>query len=495
MSLSNFKKFSANAKFHAIQIEIELARRSLSEFIRQAWHLVEPAEYVHGWHIDAMSEHLQAITDGKINRLLINIIPGGMKSLITNVFWPAWEWGPRKLAHYKYLCASHKQDLSVRDNIRMRRLVMSDWYRSRYPHVILQKDQNEKIKFENTNTGFKEAMAAGSITGSRGDRVIIDDPLSVDDAQSKVILESRELWFTEAVPTRLINPEHSAIIVIMQRLHDRDTSGLILARKLGYTHLMLPMEFEPHRKCVTSIGFEDPRQNEGDLLFPERFPRHVVDRDKDVLGSYAVAGQFQQRPTPREGAIIKLDWLSNRFNIPRDGSGKIRLNDFRERYQSWDTAFKEGEENDYSVCTTWGLKDDGFYLLHRFKMRVDFPTLEQRALELAAHFVPNQILIEDKASGQSLVQAMKRRTRLPVKAVKIDRDKTARLNAVSGYVEAKRLWLPANEDWVSDYVDELTTFPACAKDDQVDSTTQFLLEIALRRESSLQIINGSPIGR
>lgn len=475
---------------------IEKAENSLSEYIKQAWHVIEPgSEYIHNWHVDAIAEHLQAVTDDEINRLFINIPPGTSKSLILNVFWPSWEWGARSMPSLRYLSASHKQDLAVRDNIRMRRLVMSEWYRKRYPHVRLMKDQNAKIKFENDKTGFKEAMAAGSITGSRGDRVLIDDPLSVDDAQSKTILESREFWFTEAVPTRVISPEKSAIVLIMQRLHDRDTSGLILSKELDYVHLMLPMEFEPERKCKTKIGFEDPRTELGELLFPERFPREVVDRDKKVLGSYAFAGQMQQRPTPREGAIVKLAWMQNRYYIVRDTYGKVSLKDFTERYQSWDTAFKEGEENDYSVCTTWGLKENGFYLINRFKMRMDFPTLEQKAIEIGAEYMPNQIFIEDKASGQSLVQALKRRTRLPVKAVKVDRDKTARLNAVSGFFESGRVFLPHNESWVNDYVEEMTTFPAAAHDDSVDSTTQFLLQVALKREGYVPMHHGSLIGR
>ena len=476
----------------------EKCEKSLSEFIKQAWHIVEPgARYAHGWHIDAMAEHLEAVTNGQITRLLINVPPGAMKSLIVNVFWPAWEWGPKKMPHLRYLTASHSQNLAVRDNIRLRRLIMNDWFRYRYPHVILMKDQNAKIKFENNKLGFSEATAAASITGSRADRVKIDDPLSVDDAESKVILESRELWFTEAVPTRLVSPEFSAIVLIMQRLNQLDTSEQAI--KMGYEHLMLPMQFETERRCKTSIGFVDPRTEEGELLFPERYPLHVVEKLKQVIGSYATAGQLQQRPSPREGSIIKVEWLKNRFIVPRDANGKIKLNDFKERYQSWDTAFKEGEENDYSVCTTWGLKDDGFYLLHRLRMRMDFPTLEQKAIELANHYLPNQILIEDKASGQSLVQAFKRKTRLPVKAVKIDRDKTARLNAISGYFEAMRVWLPANEVWVEEvdggYIEEMTTFPNGNHDDQVDSTSQFFLEIVLRRESALGIIHGSILGR
>jgi predicted phage terminase large subunit-like protein len=418
-----------------------------------------------------------------------------MKSLILNVFWPAWEWGPKHLTHLRGLGISHKQDLALRDNIKLRRLITSDWYKERYPHVVLRRDQNSKIKFENTHTGFNEIMAFGSITGSRGDRVRIDDPLSVEDAKSKIILASREFLFKEAVPTRLVSPEFSVIVLIMQRLHEMDTTALAL--ELGYEHLMLPMEFEPERRCKTNIGFIDPREEDGELLFPARFPRHVVDRDKKSLGKYGHAAQNQQRPAPREGAIIKAEWLKNRFRVQKDAAGNVILNFYDEIYQSWDTAFKEGQENDYSVCTTWGVRENGFYLLHRWKMRVDFPTLEQRAIELANYFKPNQIFIEDMASGQSLIQAIKRRTRLPVKAVKIDRDKSARLNAVSGYFEANRVFLP-DEPWVDEpdgYAYELTTFPAVKHDDSVDSTSQFLLEVALRREARLKPSSGSTIAR
>ena len=159
---------------------------SLATFVEQAWAIVEPGQdYVHGWHIDAMAEHLEAITygDEDYNRLLINIPPGHMKSLMVSVFWPAWEWGPCHMPHMRYLCASHSLELGIRDSMRMRRLITSDWYQARWPHVKLTADQNQKTKFENTATGFRQATAAGSITGSRGDRVIIDDPHSVEGAE------------------------------------------------------------------------------------------------------------------------------------------------------------------------------------------------------------------------------------------------------------------------------------------------------------------------
>ena len=307
-----------------IDVEAELDRirkrkceLSLSAFVKQSWSIIEPGQaYVHGWHIDFICSHLEAITNGHMledgtpyNRLLVNVPPGTMKSLLIGVFWPAWEWGPRNMPHLRYVCASHSQDLAVRDGLRMRRLVQSEWYQKHWgDRVKLTGDQNQKTKFENMATGFRQAAAAGSITGSRGDRVIIDDPLSVDDAASEAVRTSTKTWFLEAVPTRLNNPKSSAIVVVMQRLHEEDVSGVILEKDLGYDHIMLPMRYDPSRSMPTVLGYADPREMDGELLFPQRFPVEVVDRDEKAMGPYATAGQFQQTPEPRGGGIIKREW-------------------------------------------------------------------------------------------------------------------------------------------------------------------------------------------
>jgi hypothetical protein len=259
-------------KIDAEQTLIDISRdeceENLVEFIRQSWPIIEPgAEYFHNWHVDMISESLEAITygfeleDGSYyNRLLINVPPGMMKSLLTNVFWPAWEWGPKNMPHMRYVCASHSLDLAIRDSTKMRRLIESEWYQARWgDRVKITKDQNQKTKFETTATGFRQAVAAGSITGARGDRVIIDDPLSVDDASSEAVRNSRKEWFLESVPTRLNKPMESAIIVIMQRLHEEDTSGIILSKGLGYDHIMLPMRYDPGRAFATMLDLEDPR--------------------------------------------------------------------------------------------------------------------------------------------------------------------------------------------------------------------------------------------
>jgi hypothetical protein len=199
----------------------QLCEESLSEFIKQAWHIVEPANpYVGNWHIDFIARHLEAITYGEITRLLINVPPGAMKSLLTNVFWPAWEWTQNP--SLRYICTAHSQNLAIRDSIKMRRLITSDWYRERWGDVVkLTADQSAKTKFENTATGFREAVAFESMTGVRGDRVTIDDPHSVDSALSDVQRESTINTFLEAVPTRLTNPKESAIVVIMQSCYSR----------------------------------------------------------------------------------------------------------------------------------------------------------------------------------------------------------------------------------------------------------------------------------
>ena len=261
-----------------------------------------------------------------------------MKSLATNVFWPAWEWGPRDMPGNRYVCASYSQDLTIRDNRRTRMLVKSKWYQALWgDRVQIDPEQDSKIRFDTTRRGFKVATSVGGLgTGERGDRVIIDDPHNIKEGDSEVVLKSTLLWFTEVMPTRLNDPRTSPIIIIMQRVNAQDISGHVLSSDFGYTHLMLPMEFEPDRKCIIEVtGFEDPRTEENELLWKERMPRRVVERDKKVLGSYATAGQYQQRPSPRGGGLFKSMWF-NIIDIKPLGGKAV---------QAWDLAATEDDAN------------------------------------------------------------------------------------------------------------------------------------------------------
>ena len=334
-----------------IAIEREACRRSLVTFIKRAWHVIEPGQpYAHGWHLDAIAEHLEAVTAGQITRLLINIPPGTMKSMATAVFWPAWEWGPRGMPHIRFIGASHEEGLATRDNLKMRRLVQSPWFQALWP-TDLTGDQNQKTYFENASTGWRQSCPVKSMTGRRGDRVLWDDPHSVEDAYSEPAMLTATRIFRETLPTRLNNPDSSAIIVVMQRLSQKDISGEIIERDLGYEHLCLPMEYEGPRKA-TSIGFTDPRTTPGELLFPARFPREVVDRDKKIMGDYAVAGQFQQRPAPPSGGRIKPGQMPIVDALP---AGVL------EWCRGWDLA--STEDGAYTVGVKMGRLADGRYVI------------------------------------------------------------------------------------------------------------------------------------
>lgn len=453
---------------------------SLSAFIKHAWAVIEPGQpYIHGWHIDAICEHLEAITAGDINRLLINIPPGTMKSLAVGVFWPAWEWGPKGKPSTRIVAASHEQGLAVRDNLRARRLIASDWYQGFWgSSVVLTKDQNAKIKFENDATGFRQAAAAGSITGARGDRVIIDDPHSVEGASSEAQRNSVVDWFLEAVPTRLNNPDRSAIVVVMQRLHDRDVSGVILAKDLGYDHLCLPMEFETGRACKTSIGFVDPRTEDGELLFPARFSRETVERDKKVMGSYAVAGQFQQRPAPRDGAMFKRAWFADRIvNAAPSGSKRIR---------AWDLAAtqkKAGNNPDWTAGVRVSRSDDGaFYIEHVLRLQ-ESPGAVEKTLKATAEAdgigvavrLPQDPGQAGKAQAETLVRLL---AGFDVKATSISGDKETRARPAAAQAEAGNVYI-VRGDWNETFLDELCSFPTGAHDDMVDAFADALNGLAL----------------
>lgn len=462
------------------------AEESLADFAIQAWHILEPStELKWGWAMEAICDHLEAVTRGEVKRLLMNVPPGSMKSLLTGVLWPAWEWGPKGLASKRFLSTAHKQDLAVRDNMKCRRLIQSEWYQSRWP-ITITGDQNSKLKFENNKTGFREAMAFTSMTGSRGDRVILDDPLSVDDANSEAALLAAESTFREALPTR-VNNDESAIVVIMQRLHEKDTSGIILAEKLPYVHLMLPMRFESTRRCSNQI-FTDPRKTEGELLFPERFPEQTVTELEKTLGEYATAGQLQQRPSPAGGGILKVShfqlWPTN-----------IDLPSFEYVVQSVDPAYTEKTSGDPSAFTAWGVFTHkgkrGAMLLDAWADHMGYPQLRAKLVE-EWHATygksdsrkgkkADALLIEQKASGQSLIQDL-RQANLPAVPYLPTSDKISRAHQVAPILELDCLWLPESRNeggkpvtWAREFLKQVEQFPNAEHDDYVDSLSQCII--------------------
>lgn len=469
-------KRAKEAERDRIAQDAELIRekcQSLAGFVREAWPILHPSTpYVHGWHIDAICEHLEAVTDGRITRLLINVPPGTMKSLLVSVFWPAWEWTFRP--ETQYLTTSYSEGYVKRDSRRMRDLVSSEWFQAIWP---LSLPRTAEISFENNRRGSREGKPFSSLTGGRGDRVIIDDPHSVDGAESEAERLSTVRTFRESVPTRLNDPERSAIIVIMQRLHEEDISGQIMKLGLGYEHLMLPMEFEPERKCYTSIGFEDPRHEDGELLFPARFSREVVDRDKVPMGSYAVAGQFQQRPSPRSGGMFQRKDFEIVDAVPSGGK----------RCRAWDFAAsteKKGKQPDWTVGLKMLHVNGVFYIEDVRRDRWSSSDVEKTLKNTASQDgIPVLIRMpqDPGAAGKSdAATKVKLLAGYSVKVEPISGDKATRARPASAQAEAGNVRL-LRGDWNTAFLDEVCTFPNGQFDDQVDAFADALNELALGR--------------
>jgi len=450
-------------------IERELCSRSLADFAKRAWRVLEPATPLKwGWALDAICLHLEEVTDGRIPRLLMNVPPGMMKSLLTGVIWPAWEWGPKGKPETRFLGTSHKEALAVRDSMKCRRLIQSEWYQTLWP-TRLTSDQNAKTKFENDATGFREAMAFTSMTGSRGDRVILDDPLSADDANSDAALEKADLSFTEALPSR-VNNEASAIVVIMQRLHQRDTSGIILDRKMPYVHLCLPMRFEADRRCVTPI-FTDPRTYDGELLFPERFGEaQVADLEKTLM-AYATAGQLQQRPTPRGGGMIKRQWLPIVKAIPA-GCRWVR---------AWDLAATATDQAAWTAGVKMGKTPDGRYIIADVRrIQGSANDVEQLLRSTASQDgteVRGSIPQDPGQAGKAQVQYLiKQLAGFAYTASPESGDKATRAEPLAAQAEAGNVMLLEGE-WNQAFIEEAETFPRGKFKDQVDAASRAFAEL------------------
>ncbi len=448
-------------------VRAEMARRSLREFVGQAWPTVHfNREFISNWHIDAICEHLEAVSSGEIRRLIINVPPRSTKSFTVGVFWQAWEWIDRP--GRQFLNASYALTLSIRDSVRCRRVMQSPWYQAAWgDRFRLVSDQNQKMRFENDRSGYRLATSVdGALTGEGGDIIVVDDPHNVRDAESETTREATLEWWDQSMSTRLNDPKTGAYVVIMQRVHESDLAGHILAKEAGWDHLMVPMEYEkkhPH-PLRSGIGYRDPREKEGDLLWPHRMGAAEVDALKVQLGSYGTAGQLQQRPAPAEGGIIKKPWFRRYATPPAS---------FRRIVISADTATKEKEQNDPSVFEVFGQTAQGHFLLEVWRARAEFPDLERALKSLCEKWNPGAVLIEDKSSGTPLIQRM-RLERWPIIGINPQADKVSRLKGVSPMIEAGLLFLPESAPWLPEFEAEMITFPNATHDDQTDAASQYL---------------------
>jgi predicted phage terminase large subunit-like protein len=480
---------------------VELTQ-NFRKFAEAAWHIVEPGVPFHGgMHIDAICAHLQACYERKILKLLVNVPPRTGKSSLISVLWPAWIWANDPSE--KFLTGSYALQLATRDAVRMRRVIESEWYQARWPHVSLAEDQNQKTSFENTQTGTRQVVAVGSATtGLGGTFLICDDPHNVQQAESAVVREAALAWFREAWSTRANTPT-TVRVVVMQRVHQSDVAGYILGEG-GWTQLKLPMRYEDGPKVPTPIGWTDPRTEDGELLWPDRYGEEEIAALEKTLGSAATAAQLQQRPAPRGGGTFRREWYKfwydEALGIPEPVVTQRPNGEYIECAQkalprvddgtklaSWDLAFKGGETNDYVVGQVWarGLKGDrgNFYLLDQERGQFDFPATIEAMYRLKDR---NQgtvsTLVEEKANGAAAIATLKKD--VPgVVAINPEGGKESRAAAAAPLFEAGSVWLPhpAQFPWMDGYLDEMGLFPRGTYDDQVDATTQALKRLQDRR--------------
>lgn len=458
--------------------------QNLAGFVREAWHVLEPnAKLVWNWHLDAMCQHLEAVTDGRLNRLLINVPPGSSKSLLVSVLWQAWEWGPKGLRSMRYLTTAFNDGPVKRDTRKCRDLMLSEWYRSLWPEVVL--NRTGETSFSNTGTGTREGVAFGSLTSQRGDRLVIDDPHSTETAESPAEREATTRKFREGALNRLNDQERSAIVVVMQRLHEDDVSGVIMRLGMDFVHLCLPMEFEPERCCQTPIGFVDPRKTDGELLDPIRFPRETIDKLKHGMGSYAYAGQYQQRPTPREGGLFKRAWFEGKFiQAAPAGTRWVR---------HWDLAATAKSNAARTAGVKLGRTPDGKFIVGHAvttqsegnevrKIIKSFAESDGRDVVISLPQDPGQA---GKVQKADFVQMLAGWT---VKCDPETGDKVTRAEPFSAQCEGGNVYI-VKGDWNDAYLDELCLFPGGSFKDQVDASSGAFGRLTMKQAPTPEIGN------
>jgi len=446
--------------------EYESALRSdFASFLMRCFkELNSQTDFRMNGHIDVMASKLVAIRRGDIRCLIINIPPRHLKSLIGSVAFPAWCLGHDPTT--QIICFSYAQDLADKLARDCRTIMMSAWYRRLFPRTRLSSRATSELA--TTAGGVRLATSVGGVLTGRGaDLIIIDDPIKPSDAMSDTLRVAANDWFDNTLYSRLNDKQRGAIVVIMQRLHEDDLVGHVLQQE-NWDVLRFPAiaEEDEHYDYETVWGRRSFRRASGEALHPDREPLATLENIRRAMGEYNFAGQYQQAPAPAGGGLVKVEWFKR---YPCDAALA-----FDQIVQSWDTANKVSELSDYSACTTWGIKDKNYYLLHVLRKKLGFPELKRAIREQSALHHPNVILIEDRASGTQLIQDLVAEGVQHVQQCLPTTDKVMRLHAQTAVIENGFVHLPTAAPWVDEYLHELSVFPRGKHDDQVDSTSQFL---------------------
>lgn len=476
----------ATAKHSRVDLERQLALTgSLFDFVEMAWHVVEPRPFEENWHHREECAHLEAVSRGEVRFLVINQPPNTSKSVLVSVLWPVWD--QLRNPTLRVAGISYDKGLSLRDAGKSLKLIQSDWFRARWGDrlsVVGSKPAEGNYKFVQGGTRFATSTLGG-ITGRHYDRIICDDLIKPKDVTGEILTKVAGVW-NETIPSRL-EPKTGALVLVMQRLHELDPTGIALKEShRAWVHIRFPMEYEPAEPCRTRWG-GDRRTEEGELLWASRFPPSEIELQK-AQGSRYYASQYQQRPVPEGGNIFQRVWF--KFWIPKgatlptvDGQDLRELPDrFMREANSWDCAFKGGEENDFVCGQAWGHAKPDFYLLEQDMKRRGFADTLKAILAMRKRRPRAAVIVEDKANGPAVIETL--RAKVPgIIAVDPEGGKEARANAVSHLPEGGNVWLPHPNlhPWVELLLRSLCTFPFAANDDDVDSLTQALLYLSRKR--------------
>ena len=445
-----------------------LLRLDFAAFVERSFYELNPqTEYLHNWHIEVIADLLEQCRLGTLRRLIINVPPRSLKSHMASIAFPAYLLGHNPSA--QIICASYAQDLADKLAGDCRSLMLSDSYRELFPAARLAARRPALSDFTTTEKGFRLSTSVGGVLTGRGaDWIIIDDPLKPDEALSETQRKTVNDWYDHTLVSRLNDKRTGCIILIMQRLHEDDLVGHVLQQ--GDWHLLkFPAIAEQGESYSihTFCGERKFARREGEALHPEREPLELLAKIREIQGEYNFAGQYQQAPSPLGGGLIKAQWFKiySPAELPKEFDLVI---------QSWDTANKSTELSDYSVCTTWGILKDHLYLLHVLRKRLDYPDLRRTVKQQAETYRAKNIVIEDKASGTQLIQDLQADRVHGTTRYEPKIEKVMRMHSVSSTIENGFVHIPAQADWLGQYLHEMAVFPNGKYDDQVDSTSQAL---------------------
>lgn len=449
------------------QIEAERCRRDFAYFCKRAWVHTDPAELVWNWHHDAICLHLQALFEGKFQKLIINVPPGHTKTTIVSKMFPAWAWARKP--SWTAILSSYGNQLATETNVASRRLIESSWYQQLFARDWkLREDQNNKSHFSNTKGGSRITASVGaSATGKHADCLIFDDPLAAHEANSKAAMHNVTEWHSGTMRTRFKDQKTGTQVLIMQRLHESDLAGHLMRTDPLWVKLILPTEFEPANRCKTKLKdgtpfWSDPRSKEGELLYPDKFDAERIAQLKKDLGSYAYAAQHQQRPVPADGGMIKLEFFRNRWDTLPAEPEAVHI--------FVDAAFKDTDDSDRVAIGVFMKAGPQLYLADMRWGRMGFVQTVNAIKELRAQWpMVRGIHIEDKANGSAVIEVLK--TQVPgVIPITPNGGKESRVAAITSYLEAGNLVLPKYAGWVDDYIAEAVAFPKAQHDDALDMT-------------------------